>query len=621
MDSLHICCRKYPFACSAGGKTKTAGRERKMPAYAILRIKKLKSWGDIAGADAHNFRERETLNADEERTQDNTSFIGDAERNSVKAIKAAIGEQKIRKNAVLGVEMLMSASPEYFRPGKEGEAGMYDAGRTLAWGEASAHWLQERYGGRVIKAVMHLDEATPHIHAVLVPLDDRGKLNCRALFGGSRHTLTKLQTDYAKAVESLGLERGLQGSRAKHQEVAKFYAVTQCKEYPPVFRAKSVDIPELPGKVERLSDSALAKFAQQVAASAITAQQSEVSSTLQALTGENALLKRQREELRRGNAALSRELDILKREADHLRGLDLSEVLVKLYGAREAHDSEPAYKTRKFELEDGCKVATTGDLWIDNVSGKGGKGAINLVMHLSGYEQGQYKQAVRELAETFGSDGARRAITRHISDTASQRATTFTEQAIKEPLQLPQPCPETWSRVRGYLTRKRKLPERLVDAAHDKGLVYSDRRGNCVFPCDKESGAFIRGTGSQPFKRTIGQGHLPYALKGTDTKVIVTESAIDALTLKTMLPAIAVIATGGNMPLERLKPYLDGKAVYLAHDNDKAGEAQAARIKEHYPEAQRLVPPQGKDWNDYQQRKAQTEREPVRRIQADMERA
>ena len=292
-----------------------------MPAYAVLRIKKLKSWGDIAGSDAHNFRERETPNADAERTPDNVTFAGKAEQDSVEAIKAAIGDQNIRKNAVLAVEVLMSASPEYFRPNDEDKAGKYDLARAWEWGETSAQWLRERYGDRVIKAVMHLDEATPHLHATLVPLDDKGKLNCRALFGGSRHTLTELQTDYAKAVEKLGIERGLQGSRAKHQDVAKFYAVTQSKEHPAVPRAKSVDIPPLPGKVERLSDSAMTRFAQEVAASAINTQQLKALPALQALTGENALLKKQAEELRRSNAALSQERDRLKREADQLRGV------------------------------------------------------------------------------------------------------------------------------------------------------------------------------------------------------------------------------------------------------------------------------------------------------------
>lgn len=591
-----------------------------MPPYAILRIKKLKTWADIAGSDAHNFRERDTPNANEEHTPDNVTFAGKAEQSSLEVVKDAIGEQKIRKNAVLAVEMLMSASPEYFRPGEEDKAGKYDPGRAWEWGETSAQWLREKYGERVIKAVMHLDEATPHMHVTLVPLDDKGKLNCRALFGGSRHTLTELQTDYAKAVEKLGLVRGLEGSRATHQEVAKFYAVTQSKEHPQVPRAKSVDIPELPGKVERLSDNALTRFAQEVAASAISAQQVKALPALQALTGENALLKKQSDELRRSNAALSHERDRLQREADQLRGLDLPEVLAKLYGAREAQDSKPSYKTRKFELPDGSKVAATGELWIDNASGKGGKGAINLVMHLSGYGQDQYKQAVRDLADAFGTDGATRAVTRHLSESVPTQAERITEQAIKEPVQMPPPCPDTWRRARDYLTNKRRLPAQLVDAAHAKGLVYSDRRGNCVFPCDRESGAFLRGTGPQPFKRTVGQGHLPYSLKGTDNKVFVTESAIDALTLKIHNPASAVIATGGNMPLERLKPYLVGKEIYLAQDKDAAGNAQAERLRAAYPDAQRITPPTGKDWNEHLQCQPQRGIEPAQRMSVDMER-
>ena len=407
----------------------------------------------------------------------------------MKATKAVIGDQNIRKNAVLAVEMLLSASPEYFRPGEGEKAGGYDPARAWEWAETSAQWLQERYGDRVIKAVMHLDEATPHMHATIVPLDDKGKLNCRALFGGTRHTLTELQTDYAKAVEKLGIERGLQGSRATHQEVAKFYAVTQTKEPPDVPRAKSVDIPPLPGKVERLSDNTLTRFAQQVAASAIDEQQRKALPALQMLTGENTLLKKQTEELRRGNAVLSQERDRLRREADQLRGMNLPEILTTLYGAREAQDSKASYKTRKFELPDGTKIATTGDLWHDNTNNIGKKGAINLVMHLSGYGQEQYKQAVRDLAETFGTDRARRAVSRHIIDTVPQQAEKITGQSVKEPVQLPPPCPETWRRARDYMTKERKLPEKLIDAAHAKELIYSDRRGNCVFPCDQGSGA------------------------------------------------------------------------------------------------------------------------------------
>ena len=605
---------------ATGSERQPVGKEKIMPAYAVLRIQKLKSWGDIAGSDAHNYRERETPNADAERTPDNSTFAGDPAQDSVEAIKSAIGNQNIRKNAVLAVEMLLSASPEHFIPDDKSKAGSYDLSRAWEWAETSAQWLRERYGNRVIKAVMHLDEATPHMHATIVPLDDKGKLNCRALFGGTRHTLTDLQTDYAKAVEKLGIERGLQGSQAKHQDVAKFYALTQNQDHPALPRAKAVDIPPLPGRVERLSDSVLTRFAQEVAASAIDAQQSKAVPALQMLTGENAMLKKQTDDLRRSNAALNQERDRLKREADQLRGLPLPEVLTQLYGACEASDSKASYKSRKFELPDGTKIGVTDDLWHDNTNNVGKKGAINLVMHLSGYGQEQYKQAVRDLADAFGSGAANRAVSRHIIDTAPKQAERITLESIREPAQLPQPCPETWQRVRDYLTKERKLPGKIIDAAHSQGLVYSDQRANCVFPCDKESGAFLRGSGKQPFKRTMGQGHLPYSLKGSDNKVFVAESAIDALSLKVIHPASAVIATGGNMPPERLKPYLEGKEVYLAHDADKAGEAQATRIQQQYPEAKRLCPPRGKDWNEFLQKKQEREIQPERQRQVDMER-
>ena len=48
-------------------------------------------------------------------------------------------------------------------------------------------------------------------------------------------------------------------------------------------------------------------------------------------------------------------------------------------------------------------------------------------------------------------------------------------------------------------------------------------------------------------------------------------------------PASTVLATGGNCPIERLKPYLDRYAterVFLAHDSDPAGNDQAQRLKD-----------------------------------------
>ena len=107
------------------------------PAFTVLRIQKLKTWGAIGGSGKHNQRERETPNADAARTAENRTVVGSADSDSVAQVKEAIGTQRIRKNAVLGVEMLLSASPEYFRPGQTEKAGEYDAHRLNSWVDAS----------------------------------------------------------------------------------------------------------------------------------------------------------------------------------------------------------------------------------------------------------------------------------------------------------------------------------------------------------------------------------------------------------------------------------------------------------------------------------------------------
>ncbi|NJN49162.1 MAG: hypothetical protein HC805_04430 [Alkalinema sp. RL_2_19] len=199
-----------------------------MSGKAIFRISKLKSFGAIAGAERHNSRTRETLNADPEKAQDNFVFMGEADRPLEQVARERIGEQKIRKNAVLAIDVFISASPEYFRPDHPGEAGYWESDRLEAWLDANDAFLKQEFGEeRILRAECHLDEATPHIHAVVVPLTDSGKLSYRQLYGGKRTELSQLQDRAWEAVADLGLERGVKGSRATHREVKDWYAEMQ----------------------------------------------------------------------------------------------------------------------------------------------------------------------------------------------------------------------------------------------------------------------------------------------------------------------------------------------------------------------------------------------------------
>ena len=73
----------------------------------------------------------------------------------------------------------------------------------MAQGEAS---------GGVVAEWVHLDERSPHLHAVVVPLHE-GRLNARHFFGGAKK-LEALQDEFASLMQPLGLVRGVRGSDA-----------------------------------------------------------------------------------------------------------------------------------------------------------------------------------------------------------------------------------------------------------------------------------------------------------------------------------------------------------------------------------------------------------------------
>jgi DNA repair exonuclease SbcCD ATPase subunit len=67
------------------------------------------------------------------------------------------------------LRIVLSASPEYFRPGDPGAVGTWEEDRLAAWEEATMNQLRAEHGDDLIFAELHLDEDTPHIHAVVAP--------------------------------------------------------------------------------------------------------------------------------------------------------------------------------------------------------------------------------------------------------------------------------------------------------------------------------------------------------------------------------------------------------------------------------------------------------------------
>ncbi|WP_158284051.1 MobV family relaxase [Azospirillum sp. TSO22-1] len=198
--------------------------------YAILVHKKHHTMSALSAVAAHNNRTSAAPNADPRRASLNRQLHGTADL--VAAVRAALdvaGITRLRRNGVLGVEMVLSASPGYFRPDAPHEIGTWRGARLGEWVTATMRYLRKTYGENLLSAVLHLDEGTPHIHALVLPVDRSPRrkgaatrLNASRWFG-TPAKLRALQDAYHAELAPLGLRRGERGSAATHTEIRDWY--------------------------------------------------------------------------------------------------------------------------------------------------------------------------------------------------------------------------------------------------------------------------------------------------------------------------------------------------------------------------------------------------------------
>ncbi|MFM5231823.1 plasmid recombination protein, partial [Aeromonas media] len=209
--------------------------------------------GQLDAASAHNLRQVKVANADpnghfervfgnrdeslEQLLMSHLSDIGaDINKMGVKN-----GKDRQRQTTVIN-EFILSASPEYFRPGRPEAAGEYDRDRLDAWLQAATEWAKKEFGQHLLAIDLHCDEATPHLHICAAPLVEKTKnlrrtqaeiaegkpartatvwafSNCEL---NHRETMRQRQTSAARALEHLGLHRGIP-SKAKYKTLKKHY--------------------------------------------------------------------------------------------------------------------------------------------------------------------------------------------------------------------------------------------------------------------------------------------------------------------------------------------------------------------------------------------------------------
>ncbi|MUG97980.1 DUF3991 domain-containing protein [Scytonema sp. UIC 10036] len=568
-----------------------------MAALAILRVEKLKSFGSVGGSEAHTARLQDTPNADPTKT--NIRLIGNPLdpplSELVQAKIASECKHKPRKDAVLCSEIFLSASPEYFRPHDPPRAGEWDDQLMWDFANASRQWLLDNYGDKCVRAELHLDEATPHIHAYVVPVNQKTKLlSHKAMFGGNgnegKQKLSKLQDSYALALAHLGIERGVKGSKATHTKVKEYYTAVNSNPL----------LMELDRLRPQPGETAQQLFERIKALPQIQTINHQLADRQRAIEAEKQAKKTARasEKLRQ---QLSAENQQLRTQLDQLRDLPLEEVAWQL-GLTNTKDSKWKGTGHIINIDE--------PKWYDfsPSSQKGGGGAIDLVMHVNSCT---FPHALAWLNDRFGEGGMLKAATHHARMQAIEIAQTepapqFTPPAVDS---------SQWPAVQQYLIQKRGLPKEMVQALHSIGLVYADSNQNAVFRMrsltGETTGAFLRGTRGEDnsfmgyargSKRADGWFYLRLGGQpdGDIQRVVLTKSPIDALSLATIegVPQQRTMYLAADsaksLPVEYLRTI---PTVIAALDNDASGFELAQAIREQLPEVV-WMRPIAFDWNE-----------------------
>lgn len=148
--------------------------------------------------------------------------------------------RKIGTNQVRVIRVMLTGSQEDMKR-------IAQEGRLKAWCADNLKWLRKTFGAEnVVSAVLHMDETTPHVHAAVVPIvtgerrkirkmqpekPDKRRYRTKSAARPrlcaddvmSRIKLKEYQDTYAQAMTKYGLQRGIDGSKARHVTTQEFY--------------------------------------------------------------------------------------------------------------------------------------------------------------------------------------------------------------------------------------------------------------------------------------------------------------------------------------------------------------------------------------------------------------
>ncbi len=597
-----------------------------MANFCILHFDKIDKMASVAGRGKHNERTREVPNADPARAHLNEQLVGsgDTYADVQDRINAAGIKRKIRDGQHRAVEYMVSTSPGHFDPA--------DRETVKAWAERSIDWARQRHGAEnVVAAHLHMDEKTPHLHIMVVPITPDNRLSAKDFFNG-KAKLREMHDSYHRAVAEFGLERGERGSKRQHVPMQQLYARTEAARDQARQLAGAVEI-EQPARLimdpARYKAEQEARVREQIIAPLSEAEVRTRLAEDRARRAEASVAAlHERVQKVEGEKRMAQE--DYKKLIAQVKGIDLGDVLRALGGERDRYDTH-LWRVNGEHISVN-PARDGGQVFYNHDREKGSRGAIDLVMQVTGYD---FRQAVAYLAQAGGRDLAVAAAAQYGARQGEAIASRVEQGKERAPLVLPERAEELWPHVCAYLVEGRDIPRGIVDELHDAGTVYAaryvDAKGqahtNAVFVRHDAEGRAIGASwrGADPGSTLSGlatgtvreAGHFSYRVgEPVAYKVpqyIIAESPIDAMSCHALLVAeqggrlageYVFVSTDGHgaLPTRQIEEGLTmGALVRCAFDNDADGEKLWAKVREAYPDAATITrdrPPAAvKDWN------------------------
>jgi hypothetical protein len=300
-------------------------------------------------------------------------------------------------------------------------------------------------------------------------------------------------------------------------------------------------------------------------------------------------------------------------QVDEARLIPLERVLSSKGLKPHREGTTTRYKNDEFNI-----VVSNHALWFDNAASVGGRGAIDLALHLHAKvapRQATPSQIHNALDWLGRLDGSSLPIPSESSPHVPLES--FADQAARLAIR----DDERWPLARLYLLQDRRLPRDLVDHLHQAGDIsatFSKERPELTGVCflhrnlqDAACGATIRGLGHRAGTFSIGEKHAAwFAVGDVDLahKAVLVEAPIDAISyaaLKRPADTVVLSVSGSHATTPILEAaHARRWELTIGFDKDAPGHAGWDHCTRNYrllypddPPPTRILPAL-KDWND-----------------------